>query len=466
MKCGPILLTLVGIALPLSASAQDAQFSVYGTLLPFLDNFRTTGATAPGLSPETGGASQVIASDYTGENLPNRFRVTSGTSNIGFRGELRFNESIKAWFQVENMVNPDGDQSVYAAPWASRNSAVGLAGQFGTLFIGQWETPYYYAAVFVGPTRGLNPFDNAVTGNPGFNIPIVTTQGGRATSRADATFIRRQGNSIQYWTPTWHGLSARFMAGLNESRSRASATEPGTNPWILSALASYDIGPLSVRYAYQTQLDYFGLSWLGGSPGVTLTNPSSRDDGHEIVAWVKLPTGTRLAGIAEHLTYRTDEMTAGLVNSYQRNAILGAVQQRIGAHTLWGSFGYAQAGQCTMAGGTPCTTNGLDGRQWSVGYTYSPSKTVDIYASVYELANGRSGTHAFFPPVVPIAPGSTTSAAGVGILYIFDFTTQIGGPKPPPAAPAAPPEQPAAPPAQPPAPPPETSQPPPPAPPT
>ena len=100
-------------------------------------------------------------------------------------------------------------------------------------------------------------------------------------------------------------------------------------------------------------LDYFGLSWLGGSPGVTLTNPSSRDDGHEIVAWVKLPTGTRLAGIAEHLTYRTDEMTAGLVNSYQRNAILGAVQQRIGAHTLWGSFGYAQAGQCTMAGGGP-----------------------------------------------------------------------------------------------------------------
>ena len=89
MKRSAIFLTLAGLALPLSASAQDAQFSVYGTLLPFVDNFRTTGATAPGLSPETGGASQVIAADYTGENLPNRFRVTSGTSNIGFRGELR-----------------------------------------------------------------------------------------------------------------------------------------------------------------------------------------------------------------------------------------------------------------------------------------------------------------------------------------------------------------------------------------
>jgi predicted porin len=119
-----------------------------------------------------------------------------------------------------------------------------LAGKFGTVFYGQWDTPYYYAAQFVGPIRGLNPFDNAVTGNPGFNIPVVTTQGGRATARADAVFIRRQGNSIQYWTPTWHGLSARLAAGLNESRTRASATEPGTSPWVLSALASYDVGPL------------------------------------------------------------------------------------------------------------------------------------------------------------------------------------------------------------------------------
>ena len=226
------------------------------------------------------------------------------------------------------------------------------------------------------------------------------------------------------------------------------------------------IGPLSVRYAYQTHLDYFGLSWLGGSPGVTLTNPSSRDDGHEIVASVKLPTGTRLAVIAEHLTYRTDEMTAGLVNSYQRNAILGAVQQRIGAQHAVGLIRLRPGWPVHDGGGAPCSTNGLDGRQWSVGYTYSPAKTVDIYASVYELANGRSGTHAFFPPVVPIAPGSTTRAAGVGILYIFDFTTKIGGPKPPPAAPAAPPEPPAAPPAPPPGPPPDGAQPPPPVPPT
>ena len=48
MRRSAIFLTVAGLALPLSASAQDAQFSVYGTLLPFVDNFHTTGATAPG----------------------------------------------------------------------------------------------------------------------------------------------------------------------------------------------------------------------------------------------------------------------------------------------------------------------------------------------------------------------------------------------------------------------------------
>ena len=57
MRRSAIFLTVAGLALPLSASAQDAQFSVYGTLMPFVDNWRTTGATAPGVTPETGGAS-------------------------------------------------------------------------------------------------------------------------------------------------------------------------------------------------------------------------------------------------------------------------------------------------------------------------------------------------------------------------------------------------------------------------
>ncbi len=440
MKCIATLLTLGGLAVSLPASAQEGQVSLYGTLQPFLDNFRTSGATPEGLSPQTGGASQVTVDDYTGENLPNRFRITSGTSNIGFRGEIELGGHIQAFFQVENAVNPDGDHPVLTAPWASRNSGVGVKGDYGTLFFGNWDTPYKHPTLFLGALRGLNPFDNTLTGNPGFNIPGTTTQNGHATSRSDAAFNRRQGNSIQYWTPTLVGLSARLAVSVNEGRTRTTEIEASISPVLLSGLLNFEIGSLSLHYAYERHMDYFGANWVGGSPGATLTNRSSTDDAHEFLAWYEFPTRTRLAAIVERLTYRTKDTVVGAVDGYQRDAIYGALQQHLGNHAVWGSFGVADRGRCTRVGKLPCTTNGLNGLEWSVGYTFSPVKTVDLYASYYEMRNGRSGTYALFPPVVPIAPGSTTHAFGIGIMYLFDVTLGFGGEKPSPEAPAAAPE--------------------------
>ena len=230
MKRIAAISALGGLALSASASAQEAQVSLYGAVQPFVDNFRVSGATPEGLSPDTGGATQVSADYYTGDNLPDRFRMTSGTSHIGFRGEVRLTDHLSAFFQIENWVNPDGDPRVLASAWASRNSGVGLKGDYGTLFFGNWDTPYKYPTLFVGALRGLNPFDNTLTGNPGFNVPGTTTQNGRSSAASDAAFNRRQGNSIQYWTPTWLGLSARFAVSLNEGRTRASEFDPPPRP--------------------------------------------------------------------------------------------------------------------------------------------------------------------------------------------------------------------------------------------
>lgn len=438
MKFGVLLLGLGVLALPLSAHAQEGSVSVYGTLQPFLDNFRTSDATLPGLSPATGGATQVPAEAYTGEDLPNRWRITSGTSNIGFRGDIKLSKHISAFFQVENYVNPDGDPQVLLSPWASRNSGVGLKGDYGTLFFGNWDTPFKVPTLFVGSMRGLNPFDNAISGNPGFNVPVTTTQNGRASARSDAAFNRRQGNSIQYWTPTFYGISARAMVSVNEGRTRATDIEPSISPIIWGGSLSYSIGTFSATYAFEQHLDYFGTNWVGGSPGASLTNKSSTDDAHELVAWYTFPTGTRLAAVVDRLTYRTKETVPGLLRGYQRDSVYGAVQQHIGDHALWGAVGVATAGRCTVAGNGPCTTNGLNALQWSVGYTYSPVKTVDLYASYYEMRNARSGAYGLFPPVVPLSPGTTTHGFGLGILFIFDVTTHFGGAaEPPPAPPPA-----------------------------
>jgi len=450
MRSIAIVLSVAGLAVSLPAAAQEGKISLYGNLQPFLDNFRTADATPEGLSPVNGGASQVTATDYTGEDLPNRFRITSGTSHVGFRGEIALGEHISAFFQVENAVNTDGDHPVLTSPWASRNSGVGVKGDYGTLFYGNWDTPYKHPTLFLGPVRGLNPFDNTLTGNPGFNVPGTTTQNGRAYSRSDAAFNRRQGNSIQYWTPKVVGLSARLAVSINESRTRENEVEPSVSPILMSGLLSFEVGTLALHYAYERHMDYFGTVWVGGSPGPSYTNANSVDDAHEFIAWYQFPFGTRLAAVVERLTYRTDDTVAGAVRGYQRDAVYGAVQQHIGQHALWGAFGVAGAGHCVKVGNAPCTTNGLNGMQWSVGYTFSPVKTFDIYASYYEMRTGRSAQYALFPAVVPIAPGADTKAFGLGVMFLFDITLGTwGGGKPPEVLPAekpaeAPTEKPAA----------------------
>jgi len=107
------------------------------------------------------------------------------------------------------------------------------------------------------------------------------------------------------------------------------------------------------------------------------------------------------------------------VNGYQRDAAYLLVQQRVGPHQLWGSFGKAWDGSATSVGGAAVSTNGLAGKQWSVGYSYALAKSADIFASYYEMDNDRSASYAVFPSPGTVAPGANTRGFGVGLLYTF-----------------------------------------------
>ena len=412
-----IAVCLVGAcAFPMLASAQASTVQIYGTLLPFLDNVQTTGATSPGLSPATGGASLVPASAYTGLSLPGRNRITSGTSNLGFKGFYQIDPDLKVVYQIESAVSPDGD-----APntLAGRNTRLGLEGSWGTVFYGNWDTPYKFPLLAVGPLRGLSPFDNNLTANPGFNVPGTTTQTGRINGKADAAFNRRQGNSIQYWSPELSGFSARLAYSVNEGRTVATATAPSISPDIISALVSYKNGPLLVSLGYERHNDYFGLSQIGGAAGGTLTNASSHDAGQELVASWTFTTGTKVSAIVEQLSYNTDDTVVGDINQYKRVAWYTLLQQRFGAHQLWAAYGSASAGSCAKVGGGVATTNGLGGAEYSVGYTYSLSKAADIFLSYYGMTNDRSASYAVFPSPGIVAPGASTKGFGLGLLYAF-----------------------------------------------
>lgn len=411
------------LALPAAARGLDGAVTVYGTLLPFADNVRVAGATA---APPSEGATQVPGTAYTGATTPQRFRLGSGTSNLGFKGGLDLlGEDLQAFFQVESAVSVDAADSPNA--WASRNSGVGVKGKFGRIVLGNWDTPYKYPTPMVGALRGLLPFENALVGNPGFGVPATTTQSGRGNAKADAAFNRRQGNSVQYWSPELHGITGRVAVSVNEAKTAATSTAPSVSPTLYSGVISYVKGPLTLRYAYERHQDYFGLSQLGGSAGATAANDSSTDQGHLVVAQVSLPTGTRLSGMAERLSYENADGTPGVVSSYERYAFFALAQQRFGDHQVWASYGLASRGSCDAAGGGACTTEGLGASQFGVGYSRAFGKSFDLYGAYYQLVNDRAATYGVVGGPA-VAPGGDTRGLGIGLLYTFSATATAGAP--------------------------------------
>ena len=409
---------LAATALAMAGAAQaepDSVVEMYGMAMPFLDSAETTGATAP--NPATR-PSQLPASAYTGQNDLRRTRITVGTSQWGFRGyetltpELKLVWQLESGFQIDQNTGPG---------LGARDSKVGLRSRWGEIFMGQWDTPYKYISLPVNPLRAGYVFDRtAITGNPGFQVPNTTTQFTRIGAKPDASFDRRQGNSVQYWSPNFSGFSFRADYSVNEGRGAIVTGGPVIAPTVAAFSAQYDMGQLSLRYGYEQHNDYFGMTQLGGSAAGTATNTSSKDRGHKFVVLYRIGR-TRLTGLVEQLEYRNDDGTAGAVKGYKRTAWYGVIEQFFANNSsVWISYGRAADGSCTRVGGASCSTRAIGADYMTLGYIYRFSKRTEVFAAYYRMNNKENGTYSPGPFIaLAPAPGADTQGAGVGIIHFF-----------------------------------------------
>jgi predicted porin len=431
-------LALSTLATRASAEGFTADVEVYGVLVPHLEYIRTTDATP---LAERASATQVADAAFSGVEEPFRFRLTQGTSQLGFRGTVDLaGENLKVIWQVESGVPIDGDLA--ANTIASRNSRVGFSGVWGTLFFGIWDNPYKVASLpVINPiAAGFVADYTALIATPGFNVGALNLSPGYVANavpgpspvpRSNAAFYRRDSNSIQYWSPVFHGLSFRAAYTANEF-SRAAQTingagVPEIQPDIFSGLVSYDNGSLKLRYGVELHRDYFGLSLLGGSPGGTLTNPSSQDVGQQGVASYTIAFSehvtTRVVATLDYLFYENDDKVAGNVDQYQRAAFYALVDQSYRQHHLWAAAGVAKQGKCSLVGGGECSTEGLGARMITLGYLYRFSPDTDVYVAAYEVLNENSATYTPFPPIDPQpTAGAAVQSFGIGMLHHFSAT--------------------------------------------
>jgi len=249
-------------------------------------------------------------------------------------------------------------------------------------------------------------------------VPATTTQSQRVNGKADAAFSRRQGNSIQYWSPNLYGFTARLAVSVNEGKT-AVAGGSQISPDVLSGSISYEMpGLFTVRYAYEQHDDYFGMAQVGGSAGATATNHSSKDMAHKLMAGLLLPT-TKVFGVVERLIYDTDDTAAAAVKHYRRDAWFVEGIQKFGDLGIWVSFGQALSGECEIVSGAACSTNQLGAMQYAVGGFYDFGKRTTIYASYFGVVTDDAATYSIFPAVGTTAPGADTRSFGLGILHSF-----------------------------------------------
>jgi predicted porin len=465
MKKNLLALAVAGaFAAPAAALAQGSFVQIYGTLnadfqgassengapLPigigaagFGANYGITGgaSAATGVIVRPTGVNSQAAGvrDAAFTEIASQAGLSSNSSNIGFRGSEDLGGNLKAIFQIESSINLDTG----AGNLGGRNTNLGLSGGWGTVFYGQWDTPYKFITLKTDPFYATSaPSFNSLIGSPGFNVLSATFSGatlGAGASltqiAADAAFDRRQGNSVQYWTPNFAGFSGRIFYSPGEGKQNyaidstavTGARTAQLDPWMWGASAQYDNGPIYAAVAYEQHKDYFGTRVQTGS---TAVGTGSDDWGGKVVLGAQNLWGFNVYGFFERLEYETDGLvTQGLVRQAKRNAYGGFVTWGFGNFTLRGGWAQANDTSCasvqTAALATNQICNGSDTgtNQYSLGASYNFSKRTSTYIYYTKQDNDSLGRYRMGTNTGPVQSnvgiGQTPQAYGIGIRHTF-----------------------------------------------
>jgi predicted porin len=401
----------IALSLPLAAMAQAAApapaaaplVQVYGTLNVNLQYTGAEGAT------------------NTAQNVKPRFAVSIDSSNIGVRGTAEVAYGLKVVYQCETQASIDGEDN---RAICNRNSRVGLSSDFGTLFYGNWDTPYKAGTSGTSADDAFGNTDvfgyQGIMGSPGYGIRS-TAMG--AAAAANAGFDVRAANSVAYWSPTFSGASAKLQVSVDEFANASGQIRP----LLVSGVVNYDLGGLSVVGQVEYHEDYYGIRTMSGT---NATANASKDLGLRLAAGYALPIGGNtltLSGMYEQLSYKQEASATGF-KSYSRGAYLLGAKFRMGNHEFRARFSSAMSPDITAATGTTLAAGAKDqlgATQIALGYACFLAKNTQTFLFWTQIANqdrarytfGVSGAAAVVAANTPA--GSSPSALGLGIRHAF-----------------------------------------------
>lgn len=385
-------------AFPIAAQAQTSVV-VYGKIYPQLTSVNLSDATRTGAVVSTLGAPATGVADI------NQFSMDSPNSRLGFRGTEALGGGMRAFFQLEMGFGVDTGASGSSTSLFNRDSFVGVAGNFGSVQLGNFDTVYKQVGdklSFLGISSG-----NFMT------VSTVISKAGFGTSSSSSFHLRRA-NSIQYTTPEVAGFQGLLGYSLGEV-----AGNPARNS-LVSGGVTYRAGPLYVALAHEVHNDFFGGSRNvpAAISNTTNTGANSTDTATRLTVQYRFLPTTRAEVNFAQMEYDETSGLTGRFQNYKHNAWSVGAEHRIGATNLVATYGQSLAGSCRLVGVSTCNTSGLDGRMLNIGAGYDLSKRTMVYAVFSRLENGSSAVYSNLNSGRP-ATGQDIDTFAVGLSHTF-----------------------------------------------
>jgi len=392
MKRKLIAAAVAGAFVAPAAFAQSSTVQIYGLInveYGYADT-ANTGAVAPGTS----------RAGYDA--------INSGASRIGFKGDEKLSGGMTAFWQCESQLRFLEGTNTTAGSLCDRNSALGLKGDFGSVYAGTWDSPMKRVSAM---TRMTNE-----TGWMGTQ-QMTLSNGGAWTG----SFSTRNTSTINYDTPTFRGLSGSFQYTTKQTAKNdgAAPTKGGRQT---SMSGQYVAGPMAIVAAYSVHDDDRTVRGIGtATPTVLNTGVGQQDKAYFLGATYAF--GAFKLGAS----YINAELNSSL-NKTERDAWSLALDYKI---TAPGTIrvGYARSGDSenttkivngATAAGT-VTGQNTGATLWQVSYNHALSKRTTASLGYAAIDNKSAGTYSLTGVTAgaAITPGSDASAIVLGLNHTF-----------------------------------------------
>ena len=382
-----VLVLAAGLAAPLAALADNANFTFYGKADLSYDSIQTgDGTTLANGGTATAGVSKRV--------------VSSNVSRFGFKGSEDLGNELSFIWQVEQQINID---DAAKNTFASRNTFAGLKSEsLGAILFGINDTPYKAA------TRKLDVFGDSIADNrallgaPKSATAVAAGSGNNGTSAfagaSNQGFELRPNNVLAYLSPAFAGVTAS-VATVNLREQNYVSTDKSDS--LLSMAIMYDVAPFYGSVAHEKHK----LESVAAGANESAT---------------RLGFGFTQDMFSVGLVYEktTDNLGAAQVNKSGHNALYVGGKVIIGNNAV--KLAYGKAG---VLGEGTAEIPDSSAKQISIGYDHGLSKRTKLYALYTKISNGKGINYGLSQSSGAATTnsgfGTSPSALSLGVQHTF-----------------------------------------------